>query len=341
MTTTAASIALVFGDATIKVEADEPRLLQRLSAYFGSFVQPDAGAAPLATLELYQGETELPEREFQPWDGRGKDSFADLGAGHRLVFKNRTGVLIEIDGKRWRMRGNLTRNISQVINAAGALYGLSLADRGCTMVHSSYVARDGRGLAVVAQSGMGKSSVAVRLLEHGFDFVSNDRLLLEPRADGGATGHGLPKLPRVNPGTLLSGDRTRALLDPAARKRYEALSREELWAVEDKYDLDVKGMLGRRWLLSAPLSCALVLDWRHGGGAITLQRLSPGQAVETFRSTLKTFGVFDLHLAERTDAALIETARRVPVFRVGGGADPNQLAKLIADRELEPLAGLV
>jgi hypothetical protein len=127
------------------------------------------------------------------------------------------------------------------------------------------------------------------------------------------------------------------VLEPEARSRYEALSKQELWNVEDKYDLEVENVLGRRWYLAAPLACALVLDWRQGGGAIELQPLHPGQALEELRLVAKSFGPFDRHLAERKDSAMLETVRRIPVYRVTGDADPSALARQLAAGGLDRL----
>jgi HprK-related kinase B len=197
------------------------------------------------------------------------------------------------------------------------------------MLHSSAVVREGAALAVVGQSGSGKSSVAVRLLEHGCDFMTNDRLIVE-RAKTGITGHGLPKLPRVNPGTLLAGERTRALVDEADRRRYRSLSQEELWRLEEKYDLDVRRALGRRWVLSAPIAAAFVLEWRRVEAPVRIERLDAGRALESLRSAAKSFGPFDLSLSDRSDSALQDLARRVPVYRVIGAADPTGLANRLA-----------
>jgi HprK-related kinase B len=273
---------------------------------------------------------------------KGKDAFLDLPSG-RLVRKMRTGVTISIQedflSSVWTMRGPVNRNFSQVVNMIGNIYGLHQMDRAASMIHASAVAdSEGRAIAIMAQSGMGKSSVAVRLMEQGFDFISNDRVILDaPATSDNVIAHGLPKLPRVNPGTLLDGEHTRVILDPASRDRYEALPREQLWEIEEKYDLEVDRVLGRRWLLSGELSAVLVLNWQHGGEGIRLQKLTASQALAEFKHVSKDFGVFDLRLVSRSDAAPAETARRVPVYRVTGRADPARLALELRQGNLLPL----
>ena len=237
------------------------------------------------------------------------------------------------------MRGPVSHNFSQLVNLVGNVYGLHLVDGGGAMIHASAVCdAQGRAMAVMGQSGMGKSSVAVRLMEQGFDYISNDRVILEPHlTEPTVKVHGLPKLPRVNPGTLLDGDKTRFILDPASQDRYASLPREELWKVEEKYDIEVDKLLGRRWLLSGDLKAALVLNWRHGGDGLRLQRLTPSQALTELKQVSKTFGVFDMRLVSHKDSALAQTARRVPVYRVTGRPDPAQLARDLATGRLTEL----
>lgn len=45
-------------------------------------------------------------------------------------------------------------------------------------LHASSIARDGRAVLLVGQSGSGKSDLALRLLNHGFTLVSDDRTIV-------------------------------------------------------------------------------------------------------------------------------------------------------------------
>jgi HprK-related kinase B len=329
---------LRFGALPVDVHTEDPRVRSRLESYFDAFVARK-GKASAVQVDALVGLAPDVGLDFTPWNARGKDSFAD-GPRGRFIRKERTGVLIEARAGRWRITGDLHRNFSQLVNVLGVVYGLSILDRGGAMLHASAVVRDGAALAIIGQSGTGKSSTAVRLLELGFDFLSNDRVIIEARR-GGLIAHGLPKLPRVNPGTLLMGDRTKTLLDGAKRHRYQRLPADELRQVEDKYDLDVRETLGRAWQLSAPLRCAIVLSWRAGHDELVLQRLEPGQALEAMRAAAKSFGAFDQRLSERGDDALRRAAATLPVYRAAGDFDPARLAREIDERwgELASLQG--
>jgi HprK-related kinase B len=324
-------LAFNFDGVIIAIESESAGLKERLRRYFPGFTTTH-GAYANSVLNVIEEDASESRHDMQAWSTNGKEGFADMRSG-RVIRKLRTGVTIEVHEdiatSAWTIRGPLEHNFSQLVNLIGVIYGLALLDRRGSMVHASAVCdAAGRVIAVIGQSGKGKSSVAVRLLERGFDFISNDRLIVasDPKEEG-IIGHGLPKLPRVNPGTLLAGERTRAILHPDAAERYEALPKEELWRVEDKYDLEVEAVLGRRWLLSGPLACAIVLDWHHGGEGLELQRLNAGQVLEVLRREAKSFGAFDMRLGERRDGAFNEAARHVPFYRVTGSADPSRLAE--------------
>jgi HprK-related kinase B len=331
-TEVAGGVALRFEDFALTVETEDHGIVAKLQRYFGDFAsEPTSADRPHSLLRIVEEDPREPEGDLVPWMEKDKEAFLDLPSG-RFVRKMRAGLTISIQedlwSSVWTLRGPVGRNFSQIISLIGTIYGLHVIDRGGSMIHASAIADDkGQALAIMAQSGMGKSSLAVRLMEQGFDFISSDRIILDPPlATEQVIAHGLPKLPRVNPGTLLDGENTRIVLDPTKREQYEGLSPEELQEVKDKYDLEIGKVLGRRWILSGELKAALVLNWSNGGEGLHLQKLTPGQALSELKRVSKDFGVFDVRLISRSDAALAATARRVPVYRVTGRPDPARLA---------------
>ncbi len=184
-TTAANGLALRFDHCMIAVEANDPSILAKLQRYFGEFAQTlQSDDHPHSTVTAIEEEVLAPDPELIPWVENGKEAFFDR-RHDRVVRKVRTGVTITIQEdlwvSHWTVRGPIQRNFSQLVNMIGNIYGLMLMDHGASMIHASAVCdRDGRAVAIMGQSGMGKSSVAVRLMEQGFDYISNDRVLLDP-----------------------------------------------------------------------------------------------------------------------------------------------------------------
>lgn len=50
-------------------------------------------------------------------------------------------------------------------------------------LHASCVANDGRAVLIAGPSGSGKSDLALRLLDHGFTLVSDDRTIVRKEGD--------------------------------------------------------------------------------------------------------------------------------------------------------------
>lgn len=51
------------------------------------------------------------------------------------------------------------------------------------MIHASTVARDGRAVLITGASGAGKSDLALRLIDGGFQLVSDDQTLVKREGD--------------------------------------------------------------------------------------------------------------------------------------------------------------
>ena len=335
-------VALHFEDFALTIETVDQNIIGKLRRYFGDFAsEPSSADRPYSLLRIIEEEPRQADDDLAPWMEKGKEAFLDLPSG-RFVRKLRAGISISIQedfwSSVWTIRGPISRNFGQVIGVIGAIHGLHVIDRGGSMIHASAVANDkDHALAVIGQSGSGRSSVAVRLLAEGFDFISNDRIILDPPlATDEVVVHGLPKLPRVNPGGILDGENTRIVLDPTTREQHESSTREK--PSKGKLDLQVERVLGRRWILNGELKAAIVLSWGSGETGLHLQKLTPDQALAEMKRVSKDFGVFDVRLISRSDAALAQTARRIPMYRVTGRPDPARLAQELREGRVPEFA---
>jgi HprK-related kinase B len=332
-----ATLHLQFADFRIDVETNSLRLASRLQSYFRAHLAREPRASD-AQLRAIVGNPEYDGAFMQVWSrpsapGRvPKESYQDAG-GVRQILKNRTGVLITLSDDRVSISGDLEAHANQVINLVGTLFGLSLLDRGYVMVHASAVVDAGSGQALVflGNSGSGKSSLALQLIERGgYDFLSNDRVLMRSEGDG-VRIFGLPKKPRVNPGTLLSSAALSRLVPRPRRRIYEQLPRDELWRLEEKTDVDVERELGARTHLTAPLGVVYSLEWRVGGHGLDQRELDADAALDALQATAKDFGPYDLSAAGRDQSIEFRRiASRARFIGVSGKADPAGFAELLA-----------
>jgi HprK-related kinase B len=328
-----ATLHLQFADYRIDVETNSLRLAGKLQSYFSGYLA--ARPSPVdATLQARAGATAYNASRMKVWSRPStpnrvpKESYYDE-KGVRHILKNRTGVLISLSEGGAAISGPIEENANQVINLIGTMFGLSLLAKGYAMVHASAIVdrANDETLVFLGNSGSGKSSLALQLIERGgYDFLSNDRVLMRAKK-GVVQVAGLPKKPRVNPGTLLASASLSKLVPRPRRRVYEQLPREELWQLEEKTDVDVERELGAHSRLTARLGRVYSLEWRPSGEGLSERELDSDGAVAAMQVTAKDFGPYDLSGNER-DALpeLRRIARMVPFVALGGRADPKGFA---------------
>ncbi len=147
--------------------------------------------------------------------------------GDRFILKRETGVVMGLRRGEAFAIGDLRANLNQAVNLVNACYAKAMLARGHVLLHAAGVSRNGRTAVLSGVPGAGKSTAALHLVEAGFRFLSNDRVLARPVGDR-VEVLGYPKQPRVNPGTLLHHPRLVALLEPEERETLEAMPREAL-----------------------------------------------------------------------------------------------------------------
>lgn len=352
-------LTLRLEECRVRLRSNSAAVADDLRGYFGSFVEAEGfGLADLEFLLLEAPAQEPPVplevKPAAPGKRPDKERFVDLpgaNGGGRLVRKQATGMLFAFgqgpDGAANIAIGPCAANRNQLVNFLCARYMERRLAVGWVLGHAAGVARPvaegGKGLALCGFAGMGKSTLALHLVARGLDFVSNDRVLVEPASQGhGPVLHGIPKHPRLNPGTVLGNPALAQLLagclPEAARSACAGLSPEALRAVEDKFDAPIdlcfrsgaassaSGQGPTRFRLAAPLSGVVVLNWTHGGGALSFRRVDLCQRLDLLEALRKPPGVFYLPGAMAAGARLtpeqcLEALEGVPVLEFSGGAD--------------------
>ena len=72
-------------------------------------------------------------------------------------------------------------------------------DHGVQQLHAGLVARDGKGVLFIGQSGSGKSTCTLACALDGYDFLGDDHNGLEMARDGRCTGHSFYNAVRIGP----------------------------------------------------------------------------------------------------------------------------------------------
>jgi HprK-related kinase B len=283
------------GSCRIDIESNSTALVGGLERYFEPFLAQEGGEPDIRVTAI-QAEPPAFPVHFEEWKRepgkRRKEEFADVEGG-RIVRKVRTGMVFLVGARDQLAVGDCLRNDNQVVNFVNFQYTSWLLERGFVLCHAAGVVRDGRGLAIAASSGGGKSTLALHLMSCGLDFASNDRLLVRHFPEG-ARMSGIPKLPRINPGTILGNPDLRPMLPGDRKRELEEVEEDELWELEEKYDVMIDEVFGERRIeLEAPLEAFLVLNWeRESAEPMRIRRVDLGERRDLLRAIMKPAGPF-------------------------------------------------
>jgi HprK-related kinase B len=226
-----------------------------------------AEAGPVAaTIDVLEGQNLSVQPDWIDWArepgkaGR-KDAYVDLDDG-RLVHKIRTGMTFLQSSQALAAFGPCLAYPNQVINFINTQI-LNICKRdGWEICHAAAVTDGHKGLAIAGLSGGGKSTAILRMMDlDTTQFVTNDRLMV--RATPNSTeGLGIPKNPRINPGTILHNPRLALLLSDERKAELLQMPPEDLWQLEEKHDLFISEVYGQdRMSFTAPLTEFWVLNW--------------------------------------------------------------------------------
>ncbi|MEW8383144.1 MAG: hypothetical protein AB2704_14935, partial [Candidatus Thiodiazotropha taylori] len=182
-------------------------------------------------------------------------------------------------------------------------------------------------------SGGGKSTLMLHLMEHPESrFLTNDRLFLR-ESNQLVEAVGIPKLPRVNPGTVVNNPRLQALIEEPRRSELLAMPKQALWELEEKFDVDVEQLYGKGRIdtsTAVPLAGLIILNWhRDSDQPVSMKQISISGREELLKAVMKSPGPFyqdrsgrflqdEAPLASEPYLALLD---RIPVYEVSGGLD--------------------
>lgn len=340
-------LQLRIGSCHIAVRSNSDKLIELLRHYFKpvlmELVAEQKWDIEILTIERPPLELDV---EFTDWKrdpgktGR-KDSFYDLKDG-RLIRKVRTGMVFLICDQVQIAAGPCLENDNQVINFINAQYMSWLQQRDWLICHASGLVLNEKALAIAGFSGGGKSTLMLHTLENpDTQFLSNDRLFV--CATGGqVVAAGIPKLPRINPGTIVNNPRLASMLPAQRIKQLQSLPKQELWDLEEKYDVIIDEIYGEnRIAQQAPLQALLILSWdRSSDQPMNVSQVDLRQRRDLLPAVMKSPGPFyrDANGHYYLENALpeedyLKVFANVTVYEATGGVDFSALSE-ICQREI-------
>ncbi len=334
------SLSLNLGECRIRLRSNSKSLLNRLSKYFQHILDKTGPAnVEITAIEAPPPNLTLNFRDWprEPGKSGRKDACLDIPGG-RLVQKVRTGMLF-LQSENWKIAcGPCLDNDNQVINFINSQYMNWLQHRNWLICHAAGISYFGRGMALAGFSGGGKSTLMLKLLDHEkVHYLTNDRLFIRKNQTGIVQSAGIPKLPRINPGTIINNPKLAELIPAERRQTLLNLPAEELWNLDEKHDVYIDRIYGRnRIVRQAPLHALVILNWeRNSSRSVQIRRVDLQVRTELLKSIMKSPGPF----YQSPDGSFLsgsepfeqknylDTIANVPVYEAYGGVDFQRLSE--------------
>ena len=333
---------LKIGECRLDLHSNSKALIDKLQLFFASCnVIGQEGDADISMTAI---ECSAPELgiDFIDWKrepgktGR-KDEYIDIPEG-RVVRKVRTGMVF-LQSKRQRIAaGPCIENDNQVINYLNSQYMNWLQQRDWLICHAAGLVHDNKGFAFAGFSGGGKSTFMLELMNDASNaYLTNDRLFIKS-LDGQMFMSGIPKLPRINPGTIVGNPVLHGLMSQQELASYQAMEKEQLWDIEKKYDVPVKQVYGEQRIQNdAPLQAFVILSWqRQSDEPVSLNKVNISQRRELLHAVMKSSGpffqdsqgVFQSDELQLDEDAYLAMLSGTDIYEVTGSIDFLQLAEL-------------
>jgi HprK-related kinase B len=325
-------LGLLFAGVRMDVASNSKRLIEQLAAYYREFLGD--GGEPLITVNAIEREAlslDLPFALKEREPGKAlKEEFVEFQDG-RVVRKVRTGMVFMFGGGQHYAFGPCIENEAQVVNFINNRFIELRINQGGLLFHASGVALNDAGLALVGFAGAGKSTLALHIMRLGTDFISNDRLMVE-RSSQGLFMTGVPKMPRVNPGTILNNESLKAVITDGEREQFLKLPTSELWDLEHKYDAFIDECFGPgKFQLGCPMAGLAILNWKRTSEPLVVQEVDLSKRNDLFPTFMKSVGLFfemddPARGLDFSEEAYLELLNGCPVLEFTGGNDFDSAA---------------
>lgn len=319
-------LQIAFNNFVVDVHINSEALTNKLLHYFSEFVVDKPWPFSHSTVTVhdapppsfpYNYKLAAPESPHKP----AKYEWVELGEG-RIVHHRKTNIHYLLNDKKNCIIGPCLHQKNKVVNFINSRFIKHQVDQGYLLCHAAGVKTKKRGIILSGTSGAGKSTLALHMISNGADFVSNDRILINNKANG--LFFGTLQQPRVNPGTILNNPDLINILTPDERMEFSRMNIEALWQLEHKYDALIQDCFGpTRFTPKAPLNAVAILTWCKSNDPMIIECISPKEASRYLINMMKKNDLLYLprnkNYTNPTILDYVAALADTPIFIIRGG----------------------
>lgn len=319
--------SFMFGGQQVRMRVVGRELSEHLTRPFAHLRTPPDDSAPAAlTIDVWDerqahvpypsgGDTDPTETVWPAGNG-----MLAVSAATRYVRYDCTAWVTWIDRAARRIigwRANADRiSMHERTRPLPFLLPIWYADSGVDVIHAGLVARNEKGVLFCGSNGSGKSTSSLASMCGGLDFLSDDHVGLEERADGSFVGHSVFGSTRVEPDHLTNFPQ----LIPYAIPSPEWYETKSLILVAEAMPLRVKPSVPIR-----AIALPMIVDAPRG-------RILPASRAEALRALApSTLMQMPFGATPNRFTKLSRLAMSVPAFRLELGRDIGGIAPRVRE----------
>ncbi len=323
------SLFLNFNGYKVQVSSNSSELLKALRHYFSEFLSTSRGIlAVIMALEAPPprlAAEDLKVIKTEPSEKKPEEEYFDIRDG-RIVRERLTGMVFLFNESLHLVIGPVLENANLVIDFINNRYIEETLNQGALYGRAAAVNWMGRGLVLVGFPGMGKSTLALKLLSLGVRFLSDGRIMFRKHRNF-ARLYGVARQPRVTPDGLLQNPSLKSFFDSVQHEECSGLDPKGFWDSEEKRDVLIHQAFGaRKFVLEARMDLLVILNWKRGNEPFSISRVGERDRTDLLKPLMKEPGLFYLPkrgapMARVNPNLYVKELESVAMIELSGGVD--------------------